>query len=69
MYVIAFVLHLLDVWFTGLDGLYVVSVSDMIFCCLAVAVGAIQNEMPSCLLTFGISLVCWFWFVIELSVV
>ena len=70
MYVIAFVLHLLDVWFRGLDGLYVFSVLEMLFllfgrCCW----GQYKMKLPSRLLTLGIDLVCWFWFVIELSVV
>ena len=38
MYIIAFGLHLLDVWFKGLDGLYVFSVF-VFYGCLAVAVG------------------------------
>ena len=45
MYVIAFVLHLLDVWFRGLDGLYVFSVLDFVVVVWPLLLGAIQNDI------------------------
>ena len=64
MYVIAFVLQLLNVWFSGLDGLYVYNFLDFFLLVCHCCVGGTNKfeiarlfGLASRLLTFWISLV------------
>ena len=69
MYVIAFVLQLLNVWFSGLDALYVCSLLDLFLlvghCCVG---GKTYLKLPGCLAslrTFDV-IVCYVFAVLFL---